>query len=91
MTIPARGAMAVAAVCRRVQIQPMPSAPAHRRPAPALARIAHALRRILGAPDYERYVAHVRDRHPGAEPMSRDEFLRERLASRYSKPGARCC
>ena len=69
----------------------MPSATAlDRRPSLA-ARIAHALRRIVGAPDYERYVAHVRERHPDTQPMSRDEFLAERLASRYSKPGARCC
>lgn len=55
------------------------------------ARIAAVIQRIIGVPDYERYVRHVRERHPGTEPMSRDEFHRERLASRYSKPGARCC
>lgn len=55
------------------------------------ARIASVLQRVVGAPDYERYVAHVREHHPGTEPMSRDEFVRDRLASRYSKPGARCC
>ena len=56
-----------------------------------LRRAARTLRTVMGAPDYERYVAHVRRRHPGREPMTRDAFVRERLEARYSKPGARCC
>lgn len=58
------------------------------------ARIAHVLallRRIIGAPDYAAYCAHVRATHPGREPLSEREFLAERLEARYSKPGARCC
>ena len=58
------------------------------------ARIGVGLRllhRIIGAPDYEAYVAHLRSAHPGREPVSRDEFARERLESRYSRPGSRCC
>jgi len=47
--------------------------------------------RIIGVPDYDRYVAHVRHAHPGTEPMSREEFERSRLEDRYSKPGQRCC
>ena len=58
----------------------------------AAARAAgRILRTVLGAPDYERYAAHVRARHPDRPPMSREAFLRERLDARYSKPGARCC
>ena len=56
-----------------------------------LRQAATVVRRIVGAPDYERYVAHVRECHPDHVPMSREEFWRERLESRYSKPGARCC
>ena len=52
---------------------------------------ARTLRTVIGAPDYERYVAHVRARHPGREPMPREAFVRDRLEARYSKPGARCC
>jgi uncharacterized short protein YbdD (DUF466 family) len=52
---------------------------------------ARTLRTVLGAPDYERYVAHVRARHPGREPMTREAFVRDRLEARYSKPGSRCC
>ena len=56
-----------------------------------LERAARALRAILGAPDYERYLAHIRERHPGETPLSREEFARQRLDDRYSKPGTRCC
>jgi uncharacterized short protein YbdD (DUF466 family) len=56
-----------------------------------LRRAADIVRRVIGVPDYERYLAHVRECHPGAEPMSRDEFARERLKSRYERPGSRCC
>lgn len=52
---------------------------------------AYVLQRVIGVPDYDRYADHVRAHHPGVEPMSREEFMRQRLADRYSKPGARCC
>jgi uncharacterized short protein YbdD (DUF466 family) len=57
----------------------------------ALSGIARALRAILGAPDYERYLSHMVAAHPGLPPMSREEFQCERLESRYNKPGSRCC
>jgi uncharacterized short protein YbdD (DUF466 family) len=56
-----------------------------------LQAIAATLRRVMGAPDYDRYLAHVRAHHPGQEPMSQEEFLRCRLEDRYNKPGSRCC
>jgi uncharacterized short protein YbdD (DUF466 family) len=57
----------------------------------ALLRAAAVVRRIVGVPDYERYVAHVRECHPGTTPMTRREFEAARLDDRYSKPGQRCC
>lgn len=54
-------------------------------------RAAQVVRTVVGAPDYDGYVAHMRDHHPECEPASRDEFMRQRLESRYSRPGARCC
>ena len=54
-------------------------------------RAACVVRSIIGVPDYDRYVAHVRARHPGAEPMTHEEFVRQRLADRYNRPGTRCC
>jgi uncharacterized short protein YbdD (DUF466 family) len=63
--------------------------------APGLpARLRSALRvvrAIIGAPDYDRYVAHMREHHPGCQIATRDEFMRQRMESRYSRPGARCC
>jgi len=49
------------------------------------------VRAIIGAPDYERYLAHMREHHPERQIATRDEFMRQRLESRYSRPGARCC
>jgi uncharacterized short protein YbdD (DUF466 family) len=55
------------------------------------AAAGRVLRAVLGAPDYERYLAHARAHHPDQTPLSRAEFLRARLDERYAKPGARCC
>ena len=58
---------------------------------PLLESVASVVRRLIGAPDYERYLAHRRARHPGEPVMSREEFTREREAARYERPGSRCC
>jgi uncharacterized short protein YbdD (DUF466 family) len=57
----------------------------------ALGRAAAVIRRIIGVPDYEGYLAHHRAHHPGEEPLGERDFHRERLAARYSRPGSRCC
>ena len=54
-------------------------------------RAAVVVRRIIGAPDYDRYLAHVSIRHPDATPLTREEFARDALARRYDRPGSRCC
>ncbi len=54
-------------------------------------RIAKVVRTIIGAPDYDRYVAHVEKCHPGQAAMSREEFSESRLNARYNQPGNRCC
>lgn len=59
--------------------------------APWLRRAAAVLGRVVGAPDYDAYLRHVRQRHPGCEPLSREEFVQQRMDSRYSTPGNRCC
>lgn len=56
-----------------------------------MTRVLATLHRIIGAPDYEGYLAHHRARHPEGAPLSRDEFARQRLEDRYARPGARCC
>lgn len=71
-------------------MMPLPGNALHRARA-TLLRSAAILRRIVGVPDYDRYVAHVRDCHPGTVAMTREEFERSRLEDRYSRPGQRCC
>ena len=56
-----------------------------------LRAIGDVTRRIIGAPDYERYLAHTRQHHPAERPLTREEFARLRLEEKYSKPGSRCC
>jgi len=62
-----------------------------RRLADALSRVARVVRRVIGAPDYERYLAHACTAHPGTEPLTRAEFAREALARRYGRGASRCC
>jgi uncharacterized short protein YbdD (DUF466 family) len=60
----------------------------------ALARArqtTHVIRRIIGAPDYDAYLTHARRCHPEHPVLSQDEFVRQRLTDRYSRPGNRCC
>ena len=56
-----------------------------------LERCTRTLRTVIGAPDYERYVEHMRSAHPGSPILSRSDFARERLTDRYARPGSRCC
>ncbi|HEX6250118.1 MAG TPA: YbdD/YjiX family protein [Gemmatimonadaceae bacterium] len=57
-----------------------------------LARGARAvIVRVLGVPDYAHYVAHMRAAHPHAVPLTAEQFARERMELRYSRPGAKCC
>jgi len=56
-----------------------------------LESVASVVRRVIGAPDYERYLEHRRARHPDEPVMSREEFTCERQAARYERPGSRCC
>jgi uncharacterized short protein YbdD (DUF466 family) len=62
-----------------------------RAPHGLIARMTHAIRAIIGAPDYARYLAHLRARHPDTIPLSHEEFVRERERARYKGTGSRCC
>jgi uncharacterized short protein YbdD (DUF466 family) len=53
--------------------------------------VVRTLRAIVGAPDYENYLAHVLEHHPDKAPMTREEVAKDRLENRYDKPGNRCC
>jgi uncharacterized short protein YbdD (DUF466 family) len=54
-------------------------------------KLLRALRFVIGAPDYERYLEHLRAHHPEKRPLTREEFVDQRMNDRYSRPGARCC
>lgn len=56
-----------------------------------LRTLGEITRRIIGAPDYERYLAHMRRHHAGERALSRAEFVKVRMDEKYSKPGSRCC
>jgi uncharacterized short protein YbdD (DUF466 family) len=56
-----------------------------------LTRGASLVRAIIGAPDYARYLQHMRTAHPGDRVMSETEFNHARINDRYNRPGSRCC
>ena len=53
--------------------------------------LAKVVRRVIGVPDYDVYVAHQRVNHPDDEPITREAFAQDALARRYERPGSRCC
>lgn len=55
------------------------------------ARVCTVCQRVLGVPDYDAYLQHLAIAHPGTTPLAREEFERERLDARYSRPGGKCC
>ena len=54
-------------------------------------RVRQGARQIFGIPDYERYLAHRADHHPGEPVLSQREFFAQAIDRRYSKRGPRCC
>jgi len=55
-------------------------------------RIANQTARLMvGIPDYENYVRHMREKHPDQTPMSYELFFRERQNARYGSGNGRCC
>lgn len=48
-------------------------------------------RLIVGVPDYETYLGHMRRAHPDKMPMTREAFFGERMQARYDRGASRCC
>ncbi len=47
---------------------------------------------MVGVPDYDNYVQHMKNTHPDQTPMTYEEFFRDRQDARYgSKGGPKCC
>ncbi len=54
--------------------------------------LGQAARLMVGVPDYDNYVQHMRLTHPEQEPMKYEEFYRNRVDARYGgKGGFKCC
>lgn len=54
--------------------------------------LGQTLRLMVGVPDYETYVAHMRRAHPEQAPMDYEAFFRERQNARYGgKNRIGCC
>ncbi|GKX54228.1 hypothetical protein SOASR030_03400 [Leminorella grimontii] len=53
--------------------------------------LGQAARLMVGVPDYDTYVQHMRLTHPDQKVMSYEEFFRERQEARYGAGGGRCC
>ncbi|AXK87890.1 YbdD/YjiX family protein [Nocardia farcinica] len=46
---------------------------------------------VVGGQDYQRYVAHLRRRHPDRPVPSEREYWRTRHAEAERNPASRCC
>ncbi|MBL0172752.1 MAG: YbdD/YjiX family protein [Gemmatimonadaceae bacterium] len=73
-----------------VQFSPGGAAPASGWLA-RLRRVSAVVRRIIGVPDYDAYLAHMHRQFPDCTPLDPRTFERERLADKYTQPGSRCC
>jgi len=56
-----------------------------------LRMVRQSARLMVGLPDYQAYVDHVRAHHPERTPMTRAQFFRDRQQARYGSGGGRCC
>ncbi len=54
--------------------------------------IGDSLRLMVGVPNYEAYVTHMRQKHPDRATMSYPEFVKDRQLARFGGKGPpRCC
>ena len=53
--------------------------------------LRQACRQVFGIPDYDRYLAHQAEHHPGEPLLSRREFYAQSIERKYGKGGPRCC
>lgn len=56
--------------------------------------LGQAAKLMIGIPDYDNYVQHIKLTHPELTPMTYEEFFKERQDARYGgngKGGFRCC
>ena len=59
---------------------------------PLFDTLGRTARLMVGLPDYDAYLRHMADHHPGQPVMDRIRFFRDRQEARYGgKNGGRCC
>lgn len=56
-------------------------------------QVGRTLNLMVGMPEYDTYVAHMKHAHPEPPVMTYEEFFRERQEARYGGKGrvGRCC
>ena len=59
--------------------------------APRLSLLMSTVRRIVGMPDYQAYLAHLRAAHPGRPLPTERQYFDEYLKGRYESGPTRCC
>lgn len=52
-------------------------------------RLNEVFNTIVGQPDYDEYVKHIKKHHPDITPLSKKEFLAKAADDRGKRP--RCC
>ncbi len=62
-----------------------------RRARAAVSAALAALRQIVGAPDYQRYLEHHAACHPDRQPLSAREYYAEFVSRRFGSGATRCC
>ncbi len=53
--------------------------------------LGQTARLMVGIPDYDTYVQHMRLKHPDKPAMTYEEFFRERQEARYGGATGKCC
>ena len=54
-------------------------------------RVLGVIRSILGMPDYERHITHLREHHPERTIPTERQFYEEFVRARYVDGPTRCC
>jgi uncharacterized short protein YbdD (DUF466 family) len=54
-------------------------------------RLIETGRLMVGVPDYDVYVKHWQEKHPGQACPTYEAFFRERQEKRYSSGAGKCC
>ncbi len=57
----------------------------------AVRRLLGAVRQVVGAPDYDRYLQHHAACHPGEAPLSPREYYVDFVTRRFGSGPTRCC